>query len=230
MRLILTLAGFRILALSLLSSHRLALAPDWLLQIFGVLVGCGGGDGAVLGGRAASLPAACRERRGAGLVVAAGAACCCRRALRGAGLWRGQDGGDVNPRQVWLRTLTCFVFGERGLLLDAPVLSLCVLVWLTFLGHVLRPRRMFAFALVSFGALLLGADARALEKHGRRCRGVCSCPAESTLLEKKHKGFFSVNKCTIWMPHQQQQSGFLTLTGICSWSLCLCGGVEVEVS
>lgn len=205
MKLILTLAGFRILALSLLSSQRLALAPDWLLQIFGVLVGCGGGDGAVLGGRAA-LPAACRERRGAGLVVAAAA--CCRRALRGAGLWRGQDGGDVNPRQAWLRTLTCFVFGERVLLLAAPVLSLCVLVWLTFLGHVLRPMRMFAFALVLFGALLLHGDARALEKHGRRCRGVCACPAESALLEKKHKGFFSVNKCTIWMLHKQQQAVF----------------------
>lgn len=74
MRLILTLAGRCSFALSLLPRHRLVLAPDWLLQIFGVLVGCGGGDRAVLGGRAA-LPAACRGRRGATLVGAATACC-----------------------------------------------------------------------------------------------------------------------------------------------------------
>lgn len=82
---------------------------------------------------------------------------------------QGQDGGDGNPRQVWLRTLTCFEFGEGVLLLATPVLSLCVLVRLTFLSHVLRPRTMFAFALVLLASLLLRADARALEKHGRRC-------------------------------------------------------------
>lgn len=53
-RLILTLTGLSVL--TLLSSDRVALAPDWLLQIFGVLVGCGGRDRAVLGGWTA-LPA-----------------------------------------------------------------------------------------------------------------------------------------------------------------------------
>lgn len=69
MRLILTLTGLSVFALSLLSSNRLALAPDWLLQIFGVLVGRGRGDRAVLGGRTA-LPAGW-ECCSAGLVFTA---------------------------------------------------------------------------------------------------------------------------------------------------------------
>lgn len=75
MRLILTLADHCVLAFSLLSSYRLALAPDWLLQIFGVLVGGSGGDGAVLGGRAA-LPTACRGRCSGELVGTATANRC----------------------------------------------------------------------------------------------------------------------------------------------------------
>lgn len=48
-RLILTLTGLNVLTLTLLSSNRLALAPDWLLQIFGEPVRCSRRDRAVLG-------------------------------------------------------------------------------------------------------------------------------------------------------------------------------------
>lgn len=194
-RLILTLAGLRTLALSLLSSDELALAAQWLLQIFWELVGGRGGDGAVLGGRASPPAAACRERRGAGLVLTAAARCRRAPGARGAGPspLQGQDGGDVNPCRVWLRTSICFVFGESILLVGAPVISLRVLVcWLTFPSRVrdLQARRTLAFALVLLGALVLQADARALEEHRRRRGGVCTCPAQSALLQKKHKGFF----------------------------------------
>lgn len=85
-------------ALALGSSSGLALAPARLLGGSGDLVGRGGGDGAVLGGRAA-LPAGvvgCSD--GLGLPAA-------RRSgtlVRGTSLPRRQDGGYVNPSQVWL--------------------------------------------------------------------------------------------------------------------------------
>lgn len=47
-RLPLTLVGIDGLSVTLLSSSMLALAPNRLLLIFRVLVGCGGGDRAVL--------------------------------------------------------------------------------------------------------------------------------------------------------------------------------------
>lgn len=99
MRLVLALRGLGALALGL------ALAPARLLGGSGEPVGRGGGDGAVLGGRAA-LPAGVVGGGGSdGLGLAASGTL-----VGGAGLPRRQDGGDVDPSQVWLRAVTRVVF------------------------------------------------------------------------------------------------------------------------
>lgn len=130
-----TLTGLGVLARALLSSNGLALAPGWLLQIFGVLVGRCGGDRAVLGSWTA-LPAR-RQRCSDRLVFSA--TCHVGAFVRRAGLPWAQDGRDVNPRQVWLRALTRFVFGQGAQPLRVTLLSLCVLC--VMLAFAVRIRR-----------------------------------------------------------------------------------------
>lgn len=100
-----TPTGLGGLALTLLSSNRLALAPAWLLQIFGVLVGCGRRHRAVL--RSGTAPPSGWEDGRDRLVFIVTRHCCAL--VRRAGLSWGQDWGNVDPRQARLRALTCFV-------------------------------------------------------------------------------------------------------------------------
>lgn len=91
--------GLRALAQG--SGCGLALAPGQLLGGSRELVGRGGRHGAVLGGRAALSAELVLCSDGLLLTVAL---------VQGTGLpWR-RDGGYVNPGEVWLGAVSCFVF------------------------------------------------------------------------------------------------------------------------
>lgn len=190
MRLALAPRGLGALALG--SGSGLALAPARLLAGSGELVGRGGGDGAVLGGRAAP-PAGVVVGGGDGLGLAAGGTL-----VRGARLPRGQDGGHVNPRQVWLRAVSCFVLRQGPQFLSRIVPPAGVLmrpavarrICRSWAGIRIRGRWSASLRLTDVAprSPVIGAEARALGENGGRRGGVRARPAEPTLLEKEDGG------------------------------------------